>query len=186
MGYALAEAAIQRGAEVTLISGPTSLSPPTKLKAFIPVQSAEEMFQAVRKEFPTCQVLIKAAAVGDYQAAKYSAGKLKKDQLGKNWSLELVRTKDILEEVAKIKKDQIVVGFATEVGDISKAEVKISKKKLDLLVVNDVSNHEIGFGSEYNKVSLIFADGRRKDLQKMCKIELSDIILDEIIKILNL
>ena len=183
MGFELAEEAHNRGAEVILISGPTPLLPPRDIKSFF-VQSAEEMKQAVEDHFQNTDILIMAAAVSDFMFSSQMKQKAKKNLSIKN--VHLVPTVDILSQLSRTKKNQICVGFAAETENIEQnALLKLKKKKLDLIVANDVSEEGIGFDAEDNRVSLFFPDGRVVHTDKKSKLEISRIILDEIERILG-
>lgn len=183
MGFELADEAHKRGAEVVLISGPTHLFPPRDLKCFF-VQSAEEMRKAVHDQFHDADILIMSAAVSDYMFAHQMKQKIKKPVPKKN--IQLVPTVDILSQLNHTKKNQICVGFAAETENIEQnALLKLEKKKLDLIVANDVSEEGIGFEAENNRVSLFFPDGHVVHTDKKSKLEISRIILDEIEGILG-
>jgi phosphopantothenoylcysteine decarboxylase/phosphopantothenate--cysteine ligase len=153
MGYALAEAALQKGAEVTLISGPVNLTPPTGVK-LIAVTSAAEMLEAVQKEINKQDVFISTAAVADYRPAQIAKQKIKKG--GSPLTLELEATIDILASITQLKTKPFTVGFAAETENIlENAQKKFSAKNLDLMIVNDVSDSSIGFNSNENAVSVI-------------------------------
>ena len=153
MGYALAEAALQKGAEVTLISGPVNLTPPTGAK-LIAVTSAAEMLEAVQKEISGQDVFISTAAVADYRPAQIAKQKIKKG--GAHLKLELEATIDILASMAQLKTKPFTVGFAAETENVlENAQKKLSAKNVDLIVVNDVSDSSIGFNSNENAVSVI-------------------------------
>jgi len=184
MGYALAKLAKRRGAEVILISGPTSLPVPRRDIQIISVRSAEEMRKAVFDHLEGCSVVIKSAAVSDYRPTVISQKKIKKSHLDTTLSLE--RTKDILEELGKKKKDHILIGFAAETEDlISNAKKKMQEKNLDFIVVNDVTKPGVGFGGDTNQVKILFPMGKVKDLPLMKKEEVSQIILDEVVHLLK-
>jgi phosphopantothenoylcysteine decarboxylase / phosphopantothenate---cysteine ligase len=179
MGYAVAERAKARGAEVVLVSGPTHLNPPMGVK-FEPCKTAEEMNSLVQKHFLECDVLVMSAAVGDFTAEKLEKEKIKK-QGEKGRTLKLVSTKDILMEASKIKTRQFVVGFAAETQNlIESALEKLRKKKLDLIVANDISAPGIGFQSDNNQVTLIGSDEKIENLPRMTKKEIANILLDKI------
>ena len=142
MGYSIAKKAIERGADVTLITGPTNLTPPQNLKKLIKIESAEDMYNAVVENLDENQVIIKSAAVADYKPKTYSDKKIKKSD--DDLVISLDRNKDIAYEIGKIKKDKILVGFAAETNDlIENAKGKIKKKNLDFIVANDLTK-EIG------------------------------------------
>jgi phosphopantothenoylcysteine decarboxylase/phosphopantothenate--cysteine ligase len=166
MGYSLAQEAAQMGAEVTLISGPVSLSPPANVK-LIKVESAEEMLNACKKHFPKHDVLIMSAAVSDYRPQIKRKGKIKKSEVMESLSLE--RTPDILRELSKMRKSQIIVGFAAEASSlITSAKKKLKEKKLDLIVANPIEK-EVGFESEFNQGYLVFSDGRVEEVKRLPK-----------------
>jgi phosphopantothenoylcysteine decarboxylase/phosphopantothenate--cysteine ligase len=145
----------------------------------IPVRTAEEMRTAVLTHLKGCSVLIKAAAVSDYRPKEMSQTKLKKTT--PHYSLELERTADILREIGKKKGNRILVGFAAETDDIiTHARKKLSEKNLDLIVVNDVTRPDAGFGVDTNQVKLLFPSGEVKDLPLMSKEEVSQWIIDEV------
>ena len=179
MGYAIADMAKTRGAEVTLISGPTYLKPPAVAK-FTPCKTAAEMNSLVQKYLPECDVLVMTAAVGDFTAETLEKEKIKKCS-GDSLVLNLVPTKDILMEVSKVKTKQFVVGFAAETQNlIQSALEKLRNKKLDLIVANDISAPGIGFQSDNNQVSLIDSSERIENLPRMSKKEIANILLDKI------
>ena len=184
MGYALAKVARRRGAEVLLVTGPTSLPIPRSDIKLISVKTAEEMRKAVFAHLKDCSVVIKAAAVSDYRPKEISRMKLKKTSL--STSLELERTRDILGEIGKKKGKRILVGFAAETEDlIANARKKLKDKNLDLIVVNDVTKPGAGFASETNQVKFLTPSGEVKDLPLMSKEEVSQFILDEVVSLLN-
>lgn len=178
MGYALAETAAARGAKVVLISAPTELPKPADVE-FVSVVSAEEMRKAVLKRFPKADVVIMAAAVADIRAGRAAVGKIKKEELK---GVKLEPTPDILSELGKKKKKQFLVGFSAESSDLVKnAQAKMEKKKLDVIVANDISRPDIGLGSEYNQATIISADGRINDTPRLKKRELAALIIDEFV-----
>ncbi len=184
MGFALANVARRRGAEVILIAGPNRLSLPREDVQVVSVRTAEEMRQAVLKQMERCTVVIKAAAVSDYRPLKVSEHKLKKSDARE--TLELERTKDILKEVGKKKGNRIVVGFAAETEDlIANAKKKLVEKNLDLIIANDVSKPGAGFATETNQVRILFPSGEIRDLPQLSKEEVSTAILDEVAKLLK-
>jgi phosphopantothenoylcysteine decarboxylase/phosphopantothenate--cysteine ligase len=184
MGYALAKMARRRGAEVILITGPASLPLPRRDIKFLPVRSAEEMRKAVFNSLVGSSVVIKAAAVSDYRPKVISQKKIKKGS--SNTTLPLERTKDILEELGKKKGNRILIGFAAETEDlIANAKKKLKEKNLDFIVVNDVTRPEAGFGSDTNQVKIIYPSGQVKDLPLMTKEEVSQLILDEVVRLLK-
>lgn len=174
MGYALAQRAKSRGAEVNLILGQNSLPSLDGVK-YESVATSDEMLNSVRKHFPECDVLIMTAAVSDYRAKETSSKKLKKN--GSSRTLELVPTKDILAEVGKNKKGKILVGFSLETREMLKnAKSKLKAKNLDLVVINSPQ----AIGSDGNQVTLLSANGRIRKLPQMLKEEVADRILDEV------
>ena len=179
MGYALAAAAVRRGAKVTLISGPTALPAPTGCEV-VSIETAEQMHDAVTRRFPACDALIAAAAVADFTPAKVFGRKVKKNALPP--TLELRATPDIVAECGERKKPgQVLVGFAAETEDLkANAQKKLAAKHLDLVVANDVSRGGVGFGSDRNAGHLFFADGREMDIEEMAKSAMADRILDAI------
>ncbi len=184
MGYALAKVARRRGAEVTLVTGPTSLSIPCKDIKLLSVRTAEEMREAVLDHFDECDVLIKAAAVSDYRPKISSQQKLKKSEA--SILLELERTVDILREVGKRKGHRILIGFSAETENlISNAAEKLKEKNLDFIVVNDVTKLGAGFEVDTNQVKILFPSGEVKELPLMSKEEVSERILDEVTKLLK-
>lgn len=180
MGYALAEAARDRGAKVTLITGPTLLARPVGVEA-IDVCTAEEMLQAVRSAISGADVLIMAAAVADYRPRTKAKEKIKKE--GAGLTLELERTPDILSE---IKGDFIRVGFAAESENlVENATRKLRQKNLDLIVANDVTAKGSGFGTDSNQVTIISKDGKAESLPLLHKKEVADKVLDKVAKLLT-
>jgi len=184
MGYALAKIAKRRGAEVTLVTGPTSLPLPRKDIKWIPVRSAEEMRKAVLTHFEGASVVIKAAAVSDYRPKTISEKKIKKGD--SDTTLTLERTEDILGEIGKKKANRILVGFAAETEDlIAHAKKKLKEKNLDLIVVNDVTQPGAGFGLDTNQVKIVYPSGQVRDLPLMSKEEVSKVILDDTVRLLK-
>jgi phosphopantothenoylcysteine decarboxylase/phosphopantothenate--cysteine ligase len=152
MGYALAEAALRRGARVLLVSGPTAITPPGGAE-LTSVESAEQMRQATLKLLPEATIVIKTAAVADYRPKNTADQKIKRKGA---MSLELEPTPDILAEVARNKTSQIIVGFAAETENVlENARKKLMTKSLDAIVVNDVSREGVGFDSDRNAVTII-------------------------------
>jgi phosphopantothenoylcysteine decarboxylase/phosphopantothenate--cysteine ligase len=185
MGYALAKMAKRRGAEVILITGPVSLPSPRTDVEWIPVQSAEEMRKAVFDNLEESSVVIKAAAVSDYRPKVISQKKIKKGE--SETALALERTRDILEELGKKKGNRILVGFAAETDDlIANANKKLQEKNLDFIVVNDVTKPGAGFGSDTNQVKILYPSGQVKDLPLMGKEEVSQLILDDVVRLLGI
>lgn len=184
MGYSIAKKAIERGADVTLVSGPTNIVPPQNLKKFIQIESAEDMYNAVLENMDENQVIIKSAAVADYRPKEYSDNKIKKSD--DDLSIRLDRTKDIALELGKIKNNKILVGFAAETNDLlENAKNKIQKKNLDFIVANDLTQDGAGFGVDTNIVKIIDREGVIQEHPKMKKEEVADVILDKIKTLLN-
>ena len=184
MGYALAKVARRRGAEVILVTGPTSLPIPRRDIEVVPVQTAEEMRKAVLTRMERCSVVIKAAAVSDFRPKVMSQQKLKKAKASR--SLELEKTKDILEEIGRKKGNRVLVGFAAETEDlIANARKKLVEKNLDFIVVNDVTKPGAGFGLDTNQVKILYPSGEVKDLPLMSKEEVSQSILDDVVMLLK-
>jgi phosphopantothenoylcysteine decarboxylase / phosphopantothenate---cysteine ligase len=179
MGYALAEAGLRRGARVILVSGPSHIEPPS-VAVFESVRSAEEMAAAVMRHQREATVVLMAAAVADFRPAKLAPRKIKRR--GSAPVLKFEPTRDILLEVAGRKKPgQLLVGFAAETDNvIANAEAKLRSKRLDLIVVNDVTQPGAGFDVETNIVTLLFPDGRRVPFEKMSKLEASQRVLDSV------
>ena len=179
MGYALAEAALRRGAHVLLISGPTSLIPPGAAQ-FTRVETADQMREAVLKQLPQATIVIKTAAVSDYRAKSVAAQKIKRSG---PTSLELEPTADILAELATKKTNQIIVGFAAETQDaLENARKKLSRKSLDAIVVNDVSREGVGFDSDRNAVHIITHD-EVVEVPETTKWEVAQRVLDQVVKL---
>ena len=178
MGYAIARAALRRGAEVILISGPSPLKPPSGA-GFVAVETTGEMRDAVMKLYKKSTVVIKAAAVADYRPATLSRSKIKKGDA--DLMIRLERNPDILAEVGRKKGDCILVGFSMETEDLIKnSRAKLLSKKMDMIVANDLTKKGAGFGYDTNAVVIIDADGRIEELPLMSKLEVSDRILDKI------
>jgi phosphopantothenoylcysteine decarboxylase/phosphopantothenate--cysteine ligase len=179
MGYAIAQAARERGAEVILVSGPTALTPPPGVETHR-VRTAADMRAAVLSVYDAVDVVIKAAAVSDYRpkhALPYKVKKTEEIQL-----LELVRTPDILAELGQRKGRRILVGFAAETEDLlANAQHKVRAKNLDMIVANDVGKAGIGFRSDDNKVLILHDDGRVEDLPQMSKRQLAHEILNRVV-----
>ena len=178
IGYALAAAAARRGAQVTLVSGPTALTPPPAMR-FVPVQTAEEMREAVLHHAERASIVIKAAAVADYRVPHPAEQKIKGKRV---LTLVLTPNPDILAEVAARATGAFIVGFAAETHDVAaNARAKLQAKGIDLLVANDVSRRDIGFDAEDNEVLLIDRWGGGRALPRMPKAAVADAILDEIL-----
>jgi phosphopantothenoylcysteine decarboxylase/phosphopantothenate--cysteine ligase len=177
MGYALAEAALRRGARVVLVTGPTSLTPPgaAEIKH---VESAEEMREAVLKMLPESTVVIKTAAVSDYRPKAAASQKIKRTG---PMNLELEPTTDILADVSRRKQSQIIIGFAAETENVlENARKKLKSKALDAIVVNDVSREGIGFDSERNAVTII-TQHEVVEVTETSKREVAHRVLDQVV-----
>ena len=181
MGYAIAEAAVNRGAKVVLVSGPTALEKPERAE-FVAVRSAEEMLRAVKKHFPECTIGIFAAAVADYRVAEPSSAKIKRT--AESLSVRLEPNVDILSAMAKNKGDRLVVGFAAETENVAEnACKKLAQKNADLIVANDVTAEGAGFDVDTNIVTLFARDGRDLPLARMSKRDVAQRILDEALRL---
>ena len=179
MGYAIAEAAAARGAEVTLISGPVALPVPGGVQR-IAVESAHQMREAVLNAFPDTDIVIKAAAVADYRPETAEAQKIKK--AANSLTLVLTKNPDILAELGQLKQSQFLVGFAAETQElVAHATEKLRKKNLDMLVANDVTLSGAGFEADTNIVKILTPDGAIEELPQMSKQELGRLILDRIL-----
>jgi phosphopantothenoylcysteine decarboxylase / phosphopantothenate---cysteine ligase len=185
MGYALAETAINMGAQVTLISGPTNLEDPPGVE-IIKVNTAEEMRKEVMARTADCGVVVMAAAVSDFTPSKMAEEKIKKEGR-RNLTLELALTADILKELGEAKKQgQLVVGFAAETASLmDRARAKMEDKKVDLLIANDVSRKDAGFDSDNNRASILYSDGRVKKLDLMPKRDLAVYIWEAVKDLLD-
>jgi phosphopantothenoylcysteine decarboxylase/phosphopantothenate--cysteine ligase len=179
MGYAVAEAALRRGARVLLVSGPTSLTPPAAAE-LTPVESAEQMCDAVLNLLPQSTIVIKTAAVSDYRAKSISAQKIKRKG---PLTLELEPTADILKEISLRKHSQIIVGFAAETENVlENARQKLAAKQLDAIVVNDVAREGIGFDSDRNEVTIITHD-EVVEIPETTKWEVAQRVLDQVVRL---
>jgi len=178
MGYAVAEAALRRGARVLLVSGPTSITPPAA--DLTRVESAEQMRDAVLNLLPQSTIVIKTAAVSDYRAKSISGQKIKRKG---SMSLELEPTADILKEISQRKQSQIVIGFAAETENVlENARQKLAAKQLDAIVVNDVSREGVGFDSDRNQVTIITND-EVVEVPETTKWEVAQRVLDQAVRI---
>lgn len=182
MGYAFAQEARDRGARVTLVSGPTKLTPPEGVEV-IAVETAQEMFNIVKDVFPTVDIVIKAAAVADFRPRLQAKDKIKKN--GASLVLEMERTVDILGYLGEHKEKQILVGFAAETREVLKhAREKLVRKNLDLIVANDLTVEGAGFEVDTNVATILFKDGTALKLHRMTKNELACVVLDEVVKMI--
>lgn len=182
MGYAVAQAAADRGAEVTLISGPTALAQPTNLK-MIPIRSARELQEQLEENFDANDFVIMAAAVADYHVKEVADQKIKKH--GRDVvELELVANPDILAALGQKKTHQRLVGFAAETQNLlANGAKKLAEKNLDMLVLNDVSRSDIGFNAADNEVRLLRPQEEPKLIEKTSKAQIAQEILDELLKL---
>lgn len=183
MGYAIAKEAKQRGAEVILVSGPVHLEPPLGVE-LIKVNTTEEMFNAVEKHFDSCQVLIKAAAPLDYKPVNYSEHKIKKDK--SEIEIRFSRNVDIAAHFGKVKKNQLLVGFAAESENLlGNAKKKIANKNFDFIVANNILAENAGFKHDTNIITIIDKDGNIEDYPLMKKEDVANVIIDKISLMLN-
>jgi phosphopantothenoylcysteine decarboxylase/phosphopantothenate--cysteine ligase len=185
MGFAVAEEAARRGAEVVLVAGPSALATPAGVRR-VDVGTALEMREAVLAELERATIVVKAAAVADFRPAEPAAGKLRKEDLpeGAGLTLELVRTPDILAEVCRRKGSRTVVGFAAESGDlVATARRKLARKGCDLLVANDVSGAGTGFDADENAVVFVWPGGEVEELPRLPKALVAAQLLDRVEKV---
>jgi len=183
MGFAIASSARKRGARVTVVAGSTNTHPPHDVE-LIPVNSADEMHAAVMSQLPAATIFIGAAAVADYRPAKPSSEKIKKTE--SRLSLELERTPDILRKVADARHEGLlVIGFAAETENvIANARAKLSSKRLDAIVANDVTQAGVGFDTATNEVTIISRDRKAPiHVPLMAKTNVADVILDEVVRL---
>ncbi|MGA2388605.1 MAG: bifunctional phosphopantothenoylcysteine decarboxylase/phosphopantothenate--cysteine ligase CoaBC [Candidatus Sulfotelmatobacter sp.] len=179
MGYAMAEAAVRRGARVILVSGPSALTPPAAAE-ITRVESAEQMLEAVLELLPQASIVIKTAAVSDYRMKSISPQKIKRKG---PIALDLEPTADILKEISARKQSQIVVGFAAETENVlENGRQKLTAKKLDAIVVNDVSRKGVGFDSDRNEVTIITHD-EVVEVPEMTKWDVAQRVLDQVVRI---
>ena len=176
MGYAIAEAALARKHQVTLISGPAAIPPPKAAK-LVSISTSEELHAAVRRALRDCDVFVMCAAVSDYRPAQVSPRKMKKRR--GTFSLKLVPTRDVLTSLPK-RRRYLVIGFAAETHDVARnAEKKLRAKNCDAIVANDVSGSEVGMESDENEVTIFFRDGQKQKISRAPK----KIIARELVKI---
>ena len=180
MGYFIAEEAKARGANVTLVSGPTNLTPPQGVK-IINVTTNEEMKNAILDNYNNSDIVIKSAAVADYKIKEYSKEKIKKGD--NDLVLTFVRDNDILKILGEKKEHQILVGFAAESNNVvENAKKKLINKNLDFIVANDITSSDTGFASDDNKVIILSKDGEEKHLDKMSKRKVASEIFETILR----
>ncbi len=181
MGYDIAEAAVNLGAQVILVSGPTSIAVKNNSIQLIRVVSAQEMYDKCLEHYETVDVVVAAAAVADYKPKVLEDQKIKKTQA--SFSIELEKTKDILAALGKTKKNQFLIGFALETeNEIENAKLKIQKKNLDLIVLNSLQDCGAGFGKPTNKVTFIDKDFNIEAMELKLKEEVAVDILNKVIK----
>jgi phosphopantothenoylcysteine decarboxylase/phosphopantothenate--cysteine ligase len=178
MGYAIAEEALKRGASVTLISGPTHLSPPQGVELFM-VQTTDEMASQTIEHSEEANIVIMAAAVSDITFKDVSSQKIKRKGLQQD--VKLVQTQDILKKLGEKKGDKILIGFAAETENIqANALRKIEDKNLDFIVANDVADETIGFESDFNQVMFVYPEGQVTQTDRMSKMDISRLIWDRV------
>ena len=176
MGYAVAHEALSRGAEVVLVSGPSALAADPRIR-LIKIETAAQMQEAVLEEFADSDLVIKAAAVADYRSKDVAANKIKKND--EELVLVLEKNPDILFELGRRKTHQVLVGFAAETQNLLEyAKAKLTKKNLDFIVANDVTEKGAGFNTDTNLIKLLFRDGKVESLPLQSKQQLAKIILD--------
>jgi phosphopantothenoylcysteine decarboxylase/phosphopantothenate--cysteine ligase len=179
MGYALAEAASAAGHDVTLISGPACVAPPPTAQ-FISITTSDELYEAVHRATPGCDVLVMCAAVSDYKSATVEPRKMKKRKTP--FALELIPTRDILSSLPKENRSYLVVGFAAETHDLeTNARKKLREKNCDMIVANDVSRNDSGMESDENAVTIFFRNGDLETIARASK----KIIARELVKIIS-
>jgi phosphopantothenoylcysteine decarboxylase/phosphopantothenate--cysteine ligase len=179
MGYAIAEAALAAGHEVTLISGRVNLRAPKNVR-LESIETSDEMYESVQRAIQDCDVLVMCAAVADYKPAKYSREKLKKKSAG--LALELVPTRDIIASVAAQNRSFLVVGFAAETENMAEnAQKKLRQKKCDLIVANNISRDDFGMESDENEVTIFFKNGNERKISRAPKKN----IAHELVKIIS-
>lgn len=177
MGYALAEAAVADGHDVTLISGPVAITPPPGTR-LVSITTSDQLYDAVHHAVGACDVLVMCAAVSDYKTASVASQKMPK-QTG-TFALQLIGTRDVLAAVAQAPRSFLVVGFAAETHDVeSKARGKLSVKNCDIVIANDVSRSDSGMESDDNEVTIFFRNGESKTISRASK----KVIAREIMKI---
>ena len=178
MGYAIAEAALESGHDVILISGPVSLQSPCAAK-LVSVSTSDEMFDAVHRDASKCDICVLCAAVADYKPASVSPTKIKKR--GENVSLELIPTRDILDSLGHWHDRRfLLVGFAAETNDVEKnAARKLREKNCDIMIANDVNSPKSGMESDKNEVTILFQNGERQKISRAPK----TLIARELVKV---
>lgn len=184
MGYAVAQMAAERGADVLLISGPSALAVPPNVRV-VKVETTNEMLEACLSAYGDVDIVIKAAAVADYRPRDVADQKIKK-KTDDALTVVMDKNPDILKTLGAKKKQQVLVGFAAETQNLlANAREKVVKKNLDMIVANDVTAAGAGFNSDTNIVKFLFADGEVRELEQMPKVDVANKILDEAIRIRN-
>lgn len=179
MGYAIAQAALNDGHEVILISGPVCLAPPTGART-TQIKTSDELSSAVENEFAGCDVLVMCAAVADYKIALPAARKLEKQ--GRDFTLALTPTRDILASLPQENRSCFVVGFAAQTHELEQnARRKLASKNCDMIIANDVSRDDVGMDADENEVVIFFRDGEERRIARAKK----NVIAREIIKIIS-
>ena len=164
MGYAIAEAALEAGHDVILISGPVNLDPPPGVRA-VSILTSDEMYDAVHRHMRDCDLLVMCAAVADYKAQEVSATKIKKRD--EHLALNLILTRDILASLPNEDRQFLVVGFAAETNDVEEnAAKKLREKNCDIIVANDISSVDSGMESDTNEVTILFRNGEKKKISR--------------------
>jgi phosphopantothenoylcysteine decarboxylase / phosphopantothenate---cysteine ligase len=177
MGYAIAEAAIDAGHDVTLISGPVEIAPPARAR-LISITTSDEMFEAIHRHTRDCDVLVMCAAVADYKPARISKQKIKKE--GGRLDLELISTRDVLMSLPERDRSFVVIGFAAETENLEEnAQNKLRQKNCDAVVANPVGDANSGMESDENEVTIFFRDGQTQRISRAPK----KIIARELVKI---
>jgi phosphopantothenoylcysteine decarboxylase/phosphopantothenate--cysteine ligase len=187
MGLALAAASMRRGAEVTLVLANVSLPVPVGVRV-VRVETAAELMAACTEEFPACDVLLMAAAVADFRPARPADHKIKKTGPEALSEIELERTEDVLSTLAGQRRpEQVLVGFAAEHGEgaVAYGREKLERKRLDAIVINDISRADIGFDSEQNEVLILASDGSERHISRGGKGEVADHVLDQVSQLLK-
>ena len=186
MGFAVAAAAAQRGADVTLIAGPVHLETPLHIRR-VNVVTAQEMYEAVHAEFAGVDLVVMAAAVADFAPVAPSRTKIKRDAVpGGRMTIDLKQNPDILRSLGEKKGRQVLVGFALETDDgVQNARTKLATKRLDAVVLNNPTDEGSGFGADTNVVTVITAGGLCERLPKMLKFDVANTILDRVLPLLR-
>lgn len=186
MGFAIANAAALRGAEVTLVAGPVHLNTPRNVKR-IDVKTAQQMFDAVQQQYAHVDAVVMAAAVADYTAVNPASHKIKREQHASDeLALTLKKNPDILKSLGEKKSHQVLVGFALETNDgIANAQDKLRRKNLDFIVLNNPNDEGAGFNVDTNIVTIISRDGTAKELPRMSKFDVAQVLLDKVVALMK-